>query len=591
MTWPMILLLIVLGAALALFSVEWVPTDVVALGTVLALILTGLVPAERAFAGFGSETVIVILGLFILTAALHRTGVVDMAGRAILRRAGTNPQRLPVLIMLAAAGLSAFISNTATTAFFLPVTVGLAARARVSPSRLLLPLAFATILTSSVTLVSTSTNILVSGLMAQHNLPPMGMFELAPVGIPIAVVGLAYMVVIGRRLIPERGTPPALTDAFGLRPYLTEILIRSDSSLIGRTLAETGLGRDLDLTILQVVREKSRYLAPRASMRLQPGDVLLVEGERAEILKIKDTAGIDIKADVKLAVPEGETGEIGLVEAILLPGSPLLGRTLKGVRFRERYGLQVLGINRHGETIRRKISEVPLRMGDLLLVQGPRTSLAALLDDRTIRVLGAVDEPRPNFVRARTAVAIFAGALAAASVHLLPLSVAVMLGVVVAFLTRCVTPEEAYRGVEWRVLILVGSMLAVGGAMEQTGTARFLAGWIGEHFGRMGPLALLAAFFALTVLLTQPMSNQAAAAVVLPVAISTALHLGWNPRAFAMMIAVAASTSYLTPLEPACMMVYGLGHYRFADFPRVGAFLTILIFGIALLLVPRVWPP
>ncbi len=363
-----------------------------------------------------------------------------------------------------------------------------------------------------------------------------------------------------------------------------------DSPLVGKTLAESGLGRDLDLTVLQVVREKSRHLAPRATMKLEPADVLLVEGERREILKIKDAAGLDIKPDVELADPQIQNSEVRLVEAILLPASPLLGRTLKGVRFRERYGLQVLGINRHGETIRRRLSQVRLRMGDLLLIQGAAPSLEALRADRTVRILGAVEEQRPNLSRARAAVLIFVGVLVAAGAGLLPLAVAVLLGVILAFVARCVPPEEAYREVDWKVLILIGSMLALGGAMEQTGTAKFLAGWIAQRFGQLGPLGMLSGFFGLTVVLTQPMSNQAAAAVVLPVALQTAVHLGWNPRTFAMMIAIAASTSYLTPLEPACLMVYGAGHYRFADFLRVGALLTVLVYIIAILLVPRVWP-
>lgn len=321
-------LLAILAAALVLFSFEWISADVVALGVLLALVFFNLVPADRAFAGFGSDTVLVILGLLIMTTALRRTGVVDIAGRAILRRTGSNPRRLPLLIMVAAGALSSFISNTATTAFFLPVTLGVAARARISPSRLLLPLAFASILASSVTLVATSTNLVVSGLMTQQQLPPIGMFELTPVGLPILVVGLAYLVLIGRRLIPDHPPAEELTDAFGLRPYLTEILIGEASPLVGKTLGESGLGRDLDLTVLEVIREKSKHMAPRASLRLQPGDVLLVEGERSEVLKIKDVAGIDIKADVTLADPDLQPEEVRLAEALVPPRSRLIGRTV-----------------------------------------------------------------------------------------------------------------------------------------------------------------------------------------------------------------------------------------------------------------------
>jgi di/tricarboxylate transporter len=590
MTEQITLLLVILGIALVFFSVERIPADVVALGVLLSLILTGLLPADMAFAGFGSDTVLMILGLFILTAALVRTGVVEICGRFILRYTGEDPNRLLLVVMVAAAAMSAFMSNTASTAFFIPLIFGLAQRARISASKLLMPLAFASILSSSVTLVSTSTNIVVSGMMTQQQMSPIGMFELTPVGIPIAVIGGIYMYFMGRRLVPERTPPGNIAEKFGVYAYLTEIMILPGSSLIGKTLAESGLGRDLDLTVLKVVRGKHRSLAPRANTRLEEGDVLLVEGWRDEILKVKSISGIDMKADVKLSDPELQSEDVRLVEAILLPGSPLIGRTLKGFRFRERYGLQVLAVNRHGETLSRKISQIPLRMGDVLLVQGHHANITALEEGNTFRILGSVADKRPNLRRAPLAVVIFVGALAAATFGLASLPVAVLVGVLVAFLTRCITPEEAYREVEWKAIILIGSMLALGSAMHVTGAAEFFAAQIVALAGNANPLWLLTAFFVLTMLLTQPMSNQAAAIVIVPVAIQTALRLDLNPRTFAMMIAVAASCSYLTPLEPSCLMVYGPGRYRFMDFLKVGSLLTVLIYLIAILLVPLVWP-
>jgi di/tricarboxylate transporter len=590
LTGQIALLLVIIGVSLALFSLERVPADITALGMLLALILTGLLPASEAFAGFGSDAVMMILGLFILTAALVRTGVVDIAGRAILQRTGDNPHRLLAVIMIASATLSAFISNTATTAFFVPLTIGLARKTRMSVSKLLMPLAFSAILASSVTLVSSSTNIVISGLMSRYDMRPIGMFELTLVGIPVAVVGLIYMFLVGYRLIPDRGGLDEMAEAFGIRPYLTEILILPHSPLAGKTLAESGLGRDLDLTVLRVVRAKRDVLAPQADLRLKEGDVLLVEGPRDDILRVKDTVGIDIKADVKLSVPDLQTDDMRLVEAILLRQSPLIGRTLKQAGFRERYGLQVLGINRRGRTILRKISQISLRTGDQLLIQGHRTNIAVLDENNTFRVIGTVEYKRPNLKRAPVAVAIFAGVLAVAAVNMLSLPVAVLLGALIAFLTRCITPDEAYREVEWKALMVIGCMLAVGSAMEYTGTARFLAAGIVDVIGRAHPTWLLTAFFALTVLLTQPLSNQAAAVVVVPVALQTAFQLDVNPRTFAIMIAVAASCSYLTPLEPSCLMVYGPGRYRFADFLKVGSLLTVLIYILAVVLVPLGWP-
>lgn len=590
MTFEILLLLIIIAVALVLFSFERIPADVIALGVLLALTVTGLVPAQEAFAGFGSDTVLMILGLLILTAALVRTGVVELVGRALIRRTGDNPNRLLAMVMIAPAFLSTLMSNTAATAFFLPMIIGLGRRSKVGISRLLMPLAFATILASSVTLVSTSTNIVVSGLMTGAGMEPLGMFELTPVGLPILVVGIAYMFLIGRRLIPDRSEQTEPLDGFSRQTYLTEALVLPGSPLTGKTLAESGLGRDLDLTVLRVVRDKHRYLAPQADLILNEGDVLLVEGGRDEVLKIQNQVGINIKANVKLSDPDLQSEDLRLIEAIVLPRSPLIGRTLKGARFRERYGLQVLAINRRGETIQRKISQTQLRVGDFLLIQGHHSNVAALEADNTFHIISAVDDYKPNLRRAPLAIAAFAGALALATFNLAPFPVAVLLGVLMVFITRCITPEEAYREVEWRVLILIGSMLAVGAALESTGAAQFLATQIVNAVGQANPLWLLSGFFMLTMLLTQPMSNQAAAVVVVPIALQTAVQLGLNPRTFAAMIAVAASCSYLTPLEPACLMVYGPGRYRFMDFLKVGSILTVLVFLIALLLVPLLWP-
>jgi K+/H+ antiporter YhaU regulatory subunit KhtT len=330
-----------------LFSLERVSAEVTALGILLFLILTGLLPTKEAFAGFGNDVAVMVLRLLILMGALVRTGVTDFAGRAILRWAGTDTNQLLLVMMIAVVVLSAFMSNTAATAFLLPVVIGLAQRAKVSRAKLLMPLAFAAILSSSITLVSTSTNIIVSGLMARYGLPPMGMFELAVVGLPIAIVGVGYMFTLGRHLVPDRISVQQIED-FSVDLYLAEILVLRDSPLVGQTLSESGLGRDLDLTVVRIDRGEESLHAPQATTRLHQGDVLLVEGGREGVLHVKEEVGIDIRADIELSDPKLHTEDVGLIEAILLPGSPLIGRTLKGLRFREQYGLQVLGINRRG---------------------------------------------------------------------------------------------------------------------------------------------------------------------------------------------------------------------------------------------------
>jgi di/tricarboxylate transporter len=453
-----------------------------------------------------------------------------------------------------------------------------------------MPMAFASILSSSVTLVSTSTNLVVSGMMAQKGLEPMGVFELAPVGIPIAIVGLIYVFFV-RRFIPDREGGD-LAQEFGIRPYLSRLVLLPDSPFVDKGLRELDLPRQHGLRILKIIRKNSAELAPRADTRLQKGDILIVEASHEDIVKVKATRGIEIAADLKAGVNDISSADLGLAEGAILPGSHLIGRTIEGYALHTHYGVQILGLNHHS-VAQRDLSRYRLRLGDVVLLQGEPSNLARLERENVLRILGPVEtleKALPRHKHATIAIGIFVLALGLASVKLVSLPVAIMLGAFLVFVTRCITPEEAYDRVEWKAILLIGSMLSLGVAMEHTGAATLVAGKLTTWLSGTGPYGLLTLFFVLTVLLTQPMSNQAAAIVILPIAMQTATKMGLNPRTFAMMIAVAASCSYLTPLEPSCMMVYGPGRYRFIDFLKVGGPLTILIYLIAILLVPRIWP-
>lgn len=570
------------------FSLDRVPLDIVALGALSMLLALRLVKPDDAFAGFGSDTVLMIAGLFVMTDALVRTGVVDSMGRLLHRYGGSNPYWLAVVIMLAVATLSAFISNTAATAVFVPAVIALARRAKISPSKLLMPLAFASILTSSVTLISTSTNIVISGMMADRGMPPMGMFELAPVGIPITIAGLAYMFTLGLKLLPDR-SEESLEEDYHLRDYLSELVVPQDSPLVGKTLEESRLSSDHDFVLMTIVRD-GRRIIPHAREVLQPGDVLLVEASADDLIRVKETEGLEIRADTAPRREPVNPEETQLVEGMVMPGSEVRGRTLNEVRFRDRFGLTALAINRRGETLHSHLSDVRLRLGDVLLLQGSRESVQRLAAEGSFALLSDISERRPRSPKARLALAIFALAITIGTLKLLPFAAAIVIGAFLMMLVRAITPEEAYQAIDWRIIVLIGSMIAFGTAMQETGTAGFLARQIVNVAGHYGPLTVLGAFFVLTVILTQPMSNQAAALVLLPVAIETAQALSLNPRTFAMMIAVAASCSYLTPLEPSCVLVYGVGRYKFSDFFKVGVLLTLIIFAVSMLLVPVFWP-
>lgn len=590
MSTPVITVLVVLALASVAFILDIVSAELVALGTMLSLIILGVITPDAAFHGFGSDTVMMILGLLIMTAALLRTGVVDMIGKELAHWCGADKEKFLLFALLAVATLSAFISNTAAMAVFLPVIFGAALKLNAHPAEFLMPVAFASILTSSVTLISTSTNIVVSDLLQRQGLAEMGLFELAPVGVPIAVVGIAYLWFFGRRLIPQRGDPHASSKDFGLRPFLAEILVQSGASIVGKSIAESGFGHSMDLGVLRIRRPEVGYVRARAHTVIKEGDILLVEGARDEILKIKEIKGLELKPDAHLRDPDVEPEELTICESVICPGSRLIGRTLKALHLRERYDVQVLGINRTGELVVDKISQVPLRLGDILLLQGVTSALRPLQDDRMLQLLTPVGEAVPRLSRAPIAALAFALALILAATSTLGLATSVLVGAFAVMVTGCITPEEAYRRVDWRLLILIGSMLSLGAAMEQTGTAKYLAGHLLDLTGTTNGYLVLSAFFFLTVVLTQAMSNQAAAVVIVPIAVQAAAQAGFDPRSLVMMIAVAASCSYLTPLEPACLMVFGPGRYRFLDFAKVGAPLTVIIYLIAVALVPIVWP-
>ena len=589
MTPDIAICLTIVAAAVLLFAWDRIPADVVALGVMLAVIATGLLPTEKAFAGFSSNTVMMILGLLVMSAGLMQTGVVDVVGRHVFDPAGKNPSVFLPVLMVSAAALSAFLSNTAATAFFLPLVIGYARKIEVSPSRFLLPLAFASILTSSVTLISTSTNLIVSELLTHYNQPPMGMFELAPVGIPIAVLGILYVLTIGVRLIPQRHNQKA-DENIGDRKYQADVVAVEGSPLVGKTLKAANITRDAGLTVVKLIRgEETLRGADLASLELQAGDELFIEGLRANLLKIKDIGGVKFKADVHLPDPQAKEGEATIVEGVLLPRSPLIGQTLRSLDFKERYGLQVLAIHRAGP-IPRSISTARLNLGDVLLLQGRPENVKALERGNLFNIFGGVDVGRLNRPRAPLAAAIFALAVLAATIDPASLPLAMLGGAFLMLLTRCLAPEQAYRQIEWKVLVLIGALLSLGAAMEASGAGKYLAQQLIAVIGADSHYGLLTCFFVLTVALTQPMSNQAAALVVLPIAMQTAIELGINPRTFGMMVAVAASCSYLTPLEPSCLMVYGPGKYQFSDFFKVGFPLTLLIYGVAIILVPLVWP-
>ena len=587
--------LLLLLVAIILFASEKLPVDVIGLLLVMGLVLTHVLKVQDAVAGFGNDIIITIAGLFILVGGLIKTGLVDMIGRRMHKIAGDNQFVLTALIMTAAAVGASVLKNTTTTAMFLPVVIGLAAKAKIPPSKLLMPLAFGAILGGSCTLIGTSTNLAVSGAIQRYGQQPFSMFELAPVGIITFSVGMIYMLLIGRLWLPSRGGESSLTDQYHIREYVSELLVLPDSPLVGKTLDEANLNTELDLNVIGIVRSGEKINAPSPKERIQRRDSLLVEGTVAHILAVKEKVGLEIKPEFMLSDGQLEGGDIKLFEVMIMRESRFIGQTLKNLRFRQSYDLTVLAANRHGRTFVNKLSSIRFIFGDVLLVQGKRGGIEPLVADGEVMILEDVSDTNLRLEKRRWAVTAFLLFLGLSLTKVftgyeIPLPICVLCGVMLLLATKTVRYREMYELIDLRLLVLIACMMSFGTAMENTAADKYLADIINQNFGQFGGTAVLAGFFLLTVILTQPMSNQAAALVVLPVAVKAAVALGLNPRTFIVGVTYAASFSFITPLEPACVLVYTPGRYRFMDFVKIGTVLTIIVFVVSIVLVPIFWP-
>lgn len=584
MTFEIALILALLAAVVLVFSFEWVSVDVATLVLLCVLVLSGILSVGEAFSGFASDIVVILASIFVLSGALMKGGILEGLGDAIHRAAGGGRSRILFFLTSATALLSSFMNNTTTTAVMVPPALGLCKRSRVSPGKVLIPIAFASMLGGTCTLIGTSTNVAASGAMKSAGLAPLSMFELAPVGVAVVLTGLAYLVLVSQRLLPQTRTEELEEES--IRAYLTEVVITEGSQLTAKPLRESRL-TEMGLAVRAILRG-DRRIEPDAGATLTVGDLLIVQAGREALLKVKETAGIEIKPDLHLGELAGPKTKI--VEALLMPQSSLVGRSLKELDFRRRFGVTAIALYRRGHTLATKIGSLPLRAGDVLLLQGPPERFATLADSADLFILEEVDHQPDRRRKGAWALGMFAVAVAVSSLGWVELPVAFLLASLGVIATRLITIEEAYDLIDWRLLVLIAGMTAFGLAMKKTGTAEYLAGLVVQHFAPLGVTAVMLAFVVLTILLTQPMSNAAAALVVLPVAMTTATQMELAPRSFAVLVTLAASLSFITPFEPSCLIVYGPGKYRFRDYVVAGLPLTVFAVAVLMLLVPVFWP-
>ncbi|MCL9813228.1 SLC13 family permease [Natranaeroarchaeum aerophilus] len=596
----------IIAVALVLFVWEPVPIDITAIGVMVALIVlepwTG-VDLAQGLSGFSSSATIAVLGMFVLSEGIRRTGLISVIGSEIADRYGDSSFKQLVAVLGLSGGTAGFINNTPVVAVMIPMVSELSDRTGVSPSKLLMPISFAAMMGGMLTLVGTSTNLLASDIYdsmgAEYE--AFSMFEFTTLGLLVLVVGCAYLLTIGVRLTPERvKISEELTDDFEMAEYLTEVVVEEDSQFIGQTVDECLRSMDVDADIVQFIRGKQAFTEPLAQKEIRSGDVLVLRTDRESLTSLIETQGLglapDAEADVgdeALNVDDDEVEEVEsqqLAEVVITPDSSLIGETLETLNFRQRYDATVLAIRRGGRVIHARMDERRLRGGDTLLIQASADTFQRFANDRNFVVAGEFYVPEYRKSKLPIALGIVALVVGLAGAGLAPIAVAALGGMVAMVATGCLRPSEVYEAVDWNVIFLLAGLIPLGIAMEATGGAAFIAGHVVSATGGLDLLILLGVLYLLTAVLTNIVSNNASVVLMIPVSVDIAVAVGGDPLAFALAVTFAASTAFMTPVGyQTNLMVYGPGGYRFTDYMRVGGPLQLLLTVVTVLGIHAIW--
>ena len=591
MTTEVALTLGIILAAIILFATEKLRVDLIALLVLLAVSITGLVSKEEVFLGFANPAVITIWAVYIVSGGLFKTGVADILGSLILRLSGASEVRLIVVIMLTCGIMSAFMNNVGAVAVLMPAVIGISKQTKIPVSKLLIPLAFSSLLGGKMTLIGTPANILAQGILIARGVPSFGFFDITPMGILVLLTGIVYMVGLGRRLLPIRETADDALASSKLREYISDVEVSLESPLIGKNLYESKLGSEYDLMVLSILRDEENITAPHRDFVINACDHLVIQGSAKNLLKAQEALNLHIHTDHDIELDDLDTESSHIFEATLSPRSTMVGRSLDKVRFRDRFGFTALAIWRQGDIITDHLRDIELNFGDALLLKGPPGKLRALQEGNEFLVLEPLDLEPDLKKKAPIAAGIMVLVIVMAMFSGLGIATSMVIGSVLMVLTGCLTMDEAYQSIDWRTVFLVGGMLSLGIAMENTGTAQFLADLLLGVLGDYGPLGLLAGIYILSALITQPMSNAAAVVLMVPIAVDTAISLDVNHLTFTMAVVIGAATSFLTPVgHKANVLVFGPGGYRFFDYTRVGILLTIALFIVSMIFLPIFWP-
>jgi di/tricarboxylate transporter len=597
MTWDIAFVLLLLGLAFLMFVSEKVSPDVTALSLFAILLVTGKLPQERILGVLANPAPLTIGAMFILSGALVKAGAMERLANLLAGISKLHYFTVVLLLTVGVGAVSAFINNTPVVVVLVPVVLALAARMQVPASKLLIPLSYAAVLGGVCTLIGTSTNLVVSGIAQSRGQPPFEMFELAYVGLPLLAVGAVYVALFGWRILPVRESLTGILTAEERREYFTEMFVRAGSAAVGQTLDQAGLVSSRGVRVIELVRDEVALPFDTRTTTLAEGDRLILSCRPKGVAHARSIRGLDLGAEMKLPLEQISAHEGVIIEGVVGPNSDLIGATLREINFRQRYRMVVLAVHRRGESVREDIGDLPLQLGDILLMMGTEHAVERLRSGPDLLLVDRPPVPSRTVPRhLLISIASILGIMVVSTLGLLPIEVAAVLACVVVLLTGCIKPKEAYRAVEWDILVLIYGMLAVGLAMEDTGTTAYLVDritWAVAHFTPIEhkPLVMLAVFYLTATILTEVLSNNAVAALMAPLAIGVAAELGVDARPFLIALCIAASAAFATPIGyQTNTYVYGIGAYRFSDFVKFGLPLNFLCFAVAIYLIPRIWP-
>jgi di/tricarboxylate transporter len=590
MTFDIIIVFIIVAGAIVLFMNEKFPVDLTAILVMAALLITGIITPEEGISGFSNAATVTIAAMFILSTAVFNSGALNFVGDYLTKTFSKSQFWGLLLMMLIVASISGFINDTAVVALFLPIMIDVAKRTGISPSKLLIPLSFGALFGGVNTLIGTSTNILVSSITAAHGNPPIRMFEMTSFGIVILLVGILYMIFIGIKILPDRKPSFGFSNEYDIKDYFTEIIILPTSVFKNKKIKELNEIKDLDMDIIEITRSDGTKLFPIADTVIKENDLLKVKCNIDNLRQIQEIDGLELKSNQRKE-SEFESSEAKLVEAVITHNSRLRGRTIKKVNFRGTYGANVLALRHRGATWNKNLGNTILLPGDVLLAQVKNDWLPMFRQNQDFVVISEVNLHVAQKRKIITSLFIILSVVVLVVFGIFPIVKTAVVGSVLMILTRCISLEDAYKSINWKVIFLLAGVLALGMALEKTGGALIISKFIIHSVGSLGNTAILSCFFLLTLLFTNFMSNNATAALFVPIAIVTAHSLGVHSRPFIMAITFAASLSFMTPVGyQTNTMVMEPGNYKFVDYFKVGAPLDLIFWIIATLFIPIFFP-